>query len=436
MFKKKGKQIFFILYLKKRFEKMSSQDNANQIINSTNVEDLFNEDENVDIDNKNEIYLNSLSTGKYNMFFSYFHVVHLFIKDKHYCINSYESSNIYYKINNIWKLKSIKEEKNKVIYDVYENVILEVESKDEKISIYVRILDEKGNVTKGELITSYNSLSENARYEDFIIDDVNDKLIINEEKYNLPPKIKDFYQNYCTCKKGKIYITINKKLKLAKLTLITGKYATINKNKYLKLNILVTVDGKKWLYYIRDNIKPFSHINEQKKNNEENNEENNEDNTENNEENNEDNAENNEEDNEEDNTEDNEEDNVDEKPHIHAIVGIYTVGACCYGYDIQLDKYIDLKYYISKIEQYINIEDKNEYKYFQLNGKRKGLLITRKFNKETNRNKTSIELISIEALLDKAILDITTIKNKHKAGVKEEVTEVTEKEGDLLSYVK
>lgn len=420
---------------------MSSQlNNVNQINNnSTSVENYnINEEENVHVDNGNEISLKSLVTGKYNMFFSHYHVVHLFIKDKHYCINSYDSSNIYYKINNELKLKSIKEEKNKVEYDVYKNVILEVECKDNKTSIYVRVLDEKGKVNKEKLITSYNSLLENTRYEDFTIDVDEDKLIINEEKYSLPRKIKDFYENYCTCKKGKIYITINKKLKLAKLTIITGKYETINKNKYLKMNMLVTVDGKKWLFYIRDNVKAFSHIDaEQKKNNKNNNEDNTENNQENNEENNTENNEENNENNEENSEEedDEEEDNEGKKPGIHAIIGIYTVDAYCYGYDIILDKYINLKYYMSKIEQYIDTKDLSEYKYFQLDGKRKGLMIKRMFNKETNRNQTTVDLIDIEGALEKSILDITTIKNKHKAGIKEDVKEVGVEQGDMLAYL-
>ena len=224
------------------------------------------------------------------------------------------------------------------------------------------------------------------------------------------------------------------------------------------MNILATVDGKKWLFYIRDNVRPFSHIDgEQKKNNkkdnedntennQENNEEDTENNTEDNENNEEDNQENNEEDtenneedtenNEEDSEEDDEEeDNEGKKPGIHAIVGIYTVDAYCYGYDIILDKYINLKYYMSKIEQYIDTKDLNEYKYFQLNGQRKGLMIKRIFNKETNRNETTVDLINIEGALEKSILDITTIKNKHKAGIKEDVKEVGVEQGDMLAYL-
>ena len=219
------------------------------------------------------------------------------------------------------------------------------------------------------------------------------------------------------------------------------------------MNILVTVDGKKWLFYIRDNVRPFSHIDgEQKKNNKkdnedntENNQENNEEDTENNQENNTEDNENNEEDNQENNEEDNkedseeeddeEEDNEGKKPGIHAIVGIYTVDAYCYGYDIILDKYINLKYYMSKIEQYIDTKDLNEYKYFQLNGERKGLMIKRTFNKETNRNQTTVDLINIDGVLEKSILDITTIKNKHKAGIKEDVKEVGVEQGDMLAYL-
>ena len=103
--------------------------------------------------------------------------------------------------------------------------------------------------------------------------------------------------------------------------------------------------------------------------------------------------------------------------------------------NIILDKYINLKYYMSKIEQYIDTKDLNEYKYFQLNGQRKGLMIKRIFNKEINRNQTTVDLINIEGALEKSILDITTIKNKHKAGIKEDVKEVGVEQGDMLAYL-
>ena len=96
MFTKNIGIIFFILYLKAAILEMSSQLNNNQINNnSTSVENYnINENENVHVDNGNEISLKSLVTGKYQMFFSHYHVVHLFINNKHYCINSYDSSNI------------------------------------------------------------------------------------------------------------------------------------------------------------------------------------------------------------------------------------------------------------------------------------------------------------------------------------------------------
>ena len=140
---------------------MTTQDNVNQINNnSTSVENYnINENENVSVDNKNEIYLTSLVKGKYDMFFSHFHVVHLFIDDKHYCINDYESSSIYYTITKEFKLEvDRKEEKNNVPYDVFKDVILEVECKDDKTSIYVRLLNEEAKPIKEKLIKSYNSL--------------------------------------------------------------------------------------------------------------------------------------------------------------------------------------------------------------------------------------------------------------------------------------
>ena len=336
---------------------MSSQNNNSKIIDSV---------KNVDVS------LKAFPIGTFKPYFTdEFYICHIFIEEGKtkdgkiklidFHLSKYDSNIIRYKIKDLGlelnKTETVKEISYftcdvKLISALNENVnkiYLEtpIENSEENS-------DENSKV-KTIVVQENKCLKEDSEYENFEIDSTNNILYVDNDEYKLPSKLKTFYDDFCDCKDGKIYWNYNDKQEEITLKILTGKYETFNGNRYLKLNVEVTLKDKVFLICINDTIKPERTA-----------------------------------------------------EYDYNFNSIYIKNERIYGYEYNLDKYIDITTYTSKIERYIP-SNKRPYRYFIHNKERVGLNIKAKFNKDKTMLIPEINLLDISDNFED-ILDIDLVK--------------------------
>lgn len=324
---------------------MSTQNNNSKIIDSVKNSDVS---------------LKAFPLGTFKPYFTdEFYICHIFIEDGKtkdgktklidLHLSKYESNIIRYKIKDLG-LELNKTEKVIEIDYLTCDVKLISELNETVNKIYLKYSEDEKSEVKTEVIQENKCLKEDSEYENFEIDSVNNTLYIDNEEYKLPSKLKSFYDDSCDCKDGKIYINYGDKSEEVTLKILTGKYETFNANRYLKLNVEVTLKDKVFLFCINDTIKPERTA-----------------------------------------------------EYDYNFNSIYVKNDRIYGYEYNLDKYIDITTYSSKLECYIP-SNKKPYRYLIHKGKRVGLNIKTKFNKDKTMLIPEINLLDItdnfEDLLD------------------------------------
>lgn len=330
---------------------MSSQNNNSKIIDSV---------KNVDAS------LKAFPIGTFEPCFTdEFYICHIFIEDGKtkngetkfidFHLSKYDSNIIRFKIKDLGlelnKTKTVKEITYltcdvKLISELNENVN----------KIYLKYSDENSD-DKIEVIQENKCLKEDSEYEDFEIDAINNILYINNEEYKLPSKLKSFYEDSCDYKDGKLYSNYGDKSEEVTLKILTGKYETFNGNRYIKLNVEITLKDKVFLFCINDTSKPERG-----------------------------------------------------KEYDFYFNSIYIKNDRIYGYEYMIDKYIDITTYTSKIECYIP-KNKKPYRYLMHEGKRVGLNIKAKLNADKTMLIPEINLLDITDNF-KDLLDIDLFKTR------------------------
>ena len=355
MFTKNIGIIFFILYLKRTFEEMTTQNNNSKIIDSVKNADVS---------------LKAFPLGTFKPYFTdEFYICHIFIEDGKtkdgktklidLHLNKYESNIIRYKIKDLGLELNKTETVIEITYltcDV--KLISELNENVNKIYLkYCEDEEDENSEVKIEVIQENKCLKENTEYENSIIDSVNNILYIDNEQYRLPSKLKSFYEDSCDCKDGKLYCNYGNKSEEATLRILTGKYETFNANRYLKLNVEVTIKNKVFLFCINDTTKPERG-----------------------------------------------------EEYDFNFNSIYIKNDRIYGYEYILDKYIDITTYTSKIECYIP-SNKKPYRYLIHKGKRVGLNIKAKLNEDKTMLIPEINLLDITDNFND-LLDIDLFKTR------------------------